>query len=214
LTGFHSSLRVVGLPDAISINGQVKGSKLKIKVESNEIVPEFETYLPADAVVSDELSPLAYMTGLRLGQEWTVPVFSPLRPPDSPIQMLHAQVEARDPVSWQGEVKGAFRVVYRMDPGSALSSSREPNARMWVCEDGMVVKQEVNVLGSKLVFQRLPPDRAAELIQQVELEENRRLFRRRHHRFHFEDDLEEEHPREEHYHSAPAPVLELEPSGC
>lgn len=199
LTRFHSALRIVGLPDAISVSGEVRGSKLRIKVESNEIVPEFETYLPSDAVVSDELSPLAYMSGLRLGQQWTVPVFSPLRPPDSPIQILHAHVEARDPVSWEGEVKGAFRVVYRMDPGSALSSSREPNARLWVCEDGMVVKQEVNVLGSKLVFQRLTSDRAADLIEQVEMEENRRLFhRRRRFRFHEPEEEYFEPPHSSH----------------
>src|SRR5690606_31243359 len=105
---------------------------------------------PKDALVSDELSPQTRITGLRIDQEWTVPVFSPLRPPKNPVEILHAKVESREPIEWEGELHSVHQVVYRADSGSVFSSSREPRAKLWVRGDGVVLKQEVNLLGSRI----------------------------------------------------------------
>ena len=116
LTSFHSILRVPGIADSINISGRVQGSLLRIEVQANEIAP---IYLPPDALVADELSPQSRLENLHLGQEWTVPVFSPLRPPLNPVDILQARVESRDVLMWDGETVGVFVVVYRADSGSA-----------------------------------------------------------------------------------------------
>ncbi len=160
LNSFKSILRVPGLAsESISISGRVQGSLLKIEVGSNEITP---IYLPPDALVADELSPQAHLGNLHMGQEWTVPVFSPLRPPLNPVDILQARVESRDVLMWEGETVGVFVVVYRSDSGSAQHDSR---SKLWVCDDGTVLKQEVSVLGSRLVFTRSSAERSAELGQ-------------------------------------------------
>jgi hypothetical protein len=158
LTSFHSILRVPGIADSINISGRVQGSLLRIEVQSNEIAP---IYLPPDALVADELSPQSRLENLHLGQEWTVPVFSPLRPPLNPVDILQARVESRDVLMWDGETVSVFVVVYRADSGSA---QRDPRAKLWVRDDGTVLKQQVTVLGSRLVFTRLSGDQAKELI--------------------------------------------------
>ncbi len=79
LSEFRSDLRVAGFPDTVTIRGTINGTVLKIKVTSGDIEYPFDTYLPSDALVADELSPQLCLTGLHVGQEWTVPVFSPLR---------------------------------------------------------------------------------------------------------------------------------------
>jgi hypothetical protein len=157
LNAFHSILRVPGVQDAITMSGRVQGSLLKLEVQSTEITP---IYLPPDALVADELSPQSRMGNLHLGQEWTVPVFSPLRPPLNPVDILQARVESRDVLMWEGETAGVFVVVYRADSGSA---QHDPRAKLWVRDDGTVLKQEVSVLGSHLVFTRLSTERSAEL---------------------------------------------------
>ena len=137
LSEFNSTLRVAGLPDAIMIHGTINGTVLKIKVRSGDVEYPFDTYLPSDALVADELSPQLCLTGLRVGQEWTVPVFSPLRPPGNPVDVLQARVERRDLLIWEGQTVPVNVVEYRTDSGSALSSTSHPRAS---CGSAMTVR--------------------------------------------------------------------------
>jgi hypothetical protein len=177
LSEFNSRLRVAGMQDAIRIKGTVHGSLLKIVVRAGELEYPFETFLPSDSLVTDELSPQLCLTGLRVGQEWTVPVFSPMRPPNNPVDVLQARVERRDLLMWEGKMEPVDVVEYRTDSGSALSSTSQARARLWVRTDGIVLKQEVSVLGSEISFVRLSPDRSADLYAQSTDEEPE--FRRR-----------------------------------
>jgi hypothetical protein len=177
LEGFRSRLNVAGTRDAISIVGKVHATLLKIEVKSGEFVYPFETYLPSDALVSDELSPQSRLLGLRLGQEWTVPVFSALRPPNNPVDILQAKVESRELLIWEDEAVPVFQVVYRPDSGSALSSTVQARAKLWVREDGMVLKQEVSVIGSPLEFSRMSDKRSKEKSDEsIEEEQRQRLY--------------------------------------
>ncbi len=174
LAKFSSSLRVAGMRDSIKINGEVHASLLKVIVEAGQFRDQFETYLPSDALVADELSPQSRMTGLHVGQEWTVPVFSPLRPPNTPIEILQARVEKSDPLVWEDRAVPVCQVIYRSDSGSAMSSGREPRTKLWIDDTGAVLRQEVSVLGSKLVFARMSAQRSAELAAATEDAELRR----------------------------------------
>jgi hypothetical protein len=160
LSQFLSVLRVADLPNAIRIRGKVQASMLKTTVETDSWIYPWETYLPSDALVADELSPQARLNGLHVGQEWTVPVFSPLRDPRSPVEVLQAQVESSEFLMWQDRAVPVNLVVYRADSGSALSSTREPRVKLWVGEDGTVLKQEVSMLNSKIQFIRMSQKRS------------------------------------------------------
>jgi hypothetical protein len=179
LSSFMSKLHMEGMSTPLRVSGKVQGSVLKIKVESGGNVIPWDTYLPADALVTDELSPQSQLRGLRMGQEWTVPVYSTMRPPNHPIDILQAKVESHELMMWEGQAVGANIVVYRADSGSALSSTSEPRAKLWVRDDGAVLKQEVSVLGSLLVFTRLPNAQAVDLAKRSELEDVHFDHRRR-----------------------------------
>ncbi|MGD9721368.1 MAG: hypothetical protein AB7O59_09175 [Pirellulales bacterium] len=162
LVGFESHVRIAEIRDAIKVQGQIEGSSLKLTVQSGEMPHKFERYLPPNALVTDELSPQTSLPGLRVGQSWTVPLYSPFRPPTSPIEVLQARVERAEAFTWDGARVASKLIVYRGDPGSGLSGD-EARGRMWVRDDGMVLRQEVTVLRSRLNFLRLPDRQAARL---------------------------------------------------
>jgi hypothetical protein len=168
LSGFRSSIRVARLPDAIVMQGTVEGTQLKLRVDAGDMSYSTERYLPEDALVGDELSPQAQMPGLHVGQTWTVPVYNPLRPPDSPMEILQATVEGHELIAWNGIGADALLVVYRSDPGSAFGTARMPRGKLWVGRKGTVLRQETSLFGSRLTFVRLSPDQSVELANGVD----------------------------------------------
>ncbi len=162
LVGFESRVRIADIPDAIKVRGNVEGSTLKLKVQSGNVSHRIERYLPPNALMTDELSPQTVMPGLRVGQTWTVPLYSPFRSPRSPIEILQARVEQIESITWGGRQVRTKLIVFRGDPGSGLAGD-ESRGRMWVRPDGVVIRQEVTVFRSRLHFLRLP-DRTAQLV--------------------------------------------------
>jgi hypothetical protein len=166
LSGIYSSVRADAYPAEIVIRGRVDGSLLRGTVRSGLLNQPFERYLPPDALMGDELSPQGRMPGLRIGQEWTVPVYSPLRFSDNrnPIEILHAKVEGKELVTQGEEPVLAMVVVYRTDSGSILGAAQTPRGKLWVTEDGTVVKQTARIFGSNLTFVRVDEKRAKEIM--------------------------------------------------
>jgi hypothetical protein len=170
LSRIYSKMRALNHRDAeIVISGHVQGTKLTGLVQSGGLRQPFERYLPPDALMGDELSPQARMPGLRIGQEWTVPVYSPLRFTDSrnPIDVLHATVEGKELVVRDDDSILALVVVYRSDSGSILGGAQAPRGKLWVADDGTVLKQTAYIFGSELTFVRASDKRAAEILQEA-----------------------------------------------
>ncbi len=105
LVGFESGVRVAGLIDAIKVQGVVEGTNLKLSIQSGDFREKMERYLPPNALMTDELSPQSRLPGLRVGQSWTVPMYSPFRAPNDPLEVLQAVVEREDNITWNGEQK-------------------------------------------------------------------------------------------------------------
>lgn len=164
LLGFHTSLSFGEVKDAILVHGTAEGTRLKLNVKAGELAYNTTTDLAADRLVGDSLSPRNRLAGLSVGQTWTEPVYNPMQPPTSPLQILEATVERTEPIAWNGQIVKTSVVVYRDDPG-AESASRLARARAWVARDGEVLKQEVFLLGVKLLFVRLPPGQTLESLQ-------------------------------------------------
>jgi hypothetical protein len=156
---FESKVRVANLPDAIRVHGQIEGSTLRLAVQSGEFSHTVERSLPSNALVTDELSPHAMMPGLRVGQTWTVPLYSPFRPFNDPMEMLEAVVEREDKITWRGQPVACRVIIYRSDPGSGLAG-KQTRGRVWVRTDGLVLRQEVGILNSHLQFIRLDDEQA------------------------------------------------------
>lgn len=162
LSEFESRVRLADIPDAIRVQGQVEGSRLKLLVKSGDIGATFYQPLTPNSTMNDELSPQSRLPNLRVGQTWTVPLYSPFRSPHSPMEILQAAVEREDPINWAGKTIPARVVVYRGDSGAGRSSDAI-RGRMWVRGDGVVVRQEVSVFKSPVQFERIDDEQARNL---------------------------------------------------
>lgn len=154
LIGFDSSLELGSLRDAIHVRGDVQENHLNLRLRSGSFEYTTQTYLAADSLVNDAMSPQARLPGLRLNQSWTVPVYNPFLPPNQPMQVMHARVEQEDFVYWGDEVVSTWLVVYRSDEGAGRTATKHPRGRVWVARDGTVLIQEVQLLNSWLRFVR------------------------------------------------------------
>lgn len=139
----------------ITLQGTFDGSQLKLKVRTGQMIYNTVAYLPPNALMGDALAPQARLPDLKVGQTWTMPVYSPLRPPTAPVELLQATVERREPILWHDHVVAAYLVVFRNDPGAELSGNQTARARAWVRSDGTVLKQEINLMSARLTFERM-----------------------------------------------------------
>jgi hypothetical protein len=174
LVEFESRLRLADLADAIKVQGRLDGSSLTLTVTSDELPATISYSLSPNSLLGDELSPQARMPGLRVGQTWTVPLYSPFRSPNSPLEILQATVEREDRFRFDGQFVNTRLIVYRSDPGSGVGGG-QTRGRTWVRDDGVVLRQEVSVFRTPLVFDRLGADQVADVVQALQNKWNRNL---------------------------------------
>jgi hypothetical protein len=159
LTSFSSTIDLPDGMDRILLTGTVEDGDVTIVVRSGAMVYETKRFLPENMAIGDELSPQASLPGLHAGRRWTVPIYSPLRPAQAPIEILHADVGEPETTIWEGQPVTVHVVTYRDDP----SSHRAPRAKMWVDRTGRVLRQEAMTMGRRLTFVRRSDDEAARL---------------------------------------------------
>ncbi len=168
LSRFESAVQFEPEADAFKLRGTIDGGKLSLMVRAGDFTYDKEMLLPNSAMLDDAFSPQSELPGLREGQKWTVEVYSPLLPPNAPMEILEATVEGRDPIQWDNQIVNTWLVVYRKDPGTRASRSEKSEGKMWVHPDGTVLKQEVKLLNAPLTLVRLSDKAAMELMNEVE----------------------------------------------
>jgi hypothetical protein len=74
---------------------------------------------------------------------------------------------------WNGRLAETFLVVYRKDEGSGSRSADEYIGRLWVRPDnGMVLKQEIMLLGSRFTLLRREGKKSKEFALQLQQDWN------------------------------------------
>lgn len=159
LRSFSSVVTLPGVRETLVLTGMVDEGRVSMFMAAGDLRYETTRHLPTTAMVGDELSPLATLPGLHEGRRWTVPMYSPLRPGQSPLEILHAEVGAEETLYWDGVLTRVHVVSYREDP----SSSRPPRCRLWVDHAGRVLRQEAALLGARVAFVRQSDDEAIRL---------------------------------------------------
>lgn len=177
---FRSVVHLIPLGDTIELEGTIEGTRLNLLARSGDFSYTTQIHLPADALLGDSLSPQTQLPGLHLGQTWTAPSYSPLRPPNSPVEILRATVEREVKFSWAGHTHEAWLVTYRAESGLSFFDHSRPQAKLWVRRDGTVLQQEISLLESPLRFTRMSPERSRKLLESLPARPGRSNWNRPH----------------------------------
>lgn len=163
LRTFHSSVALPGAAAPILLDGAVDEGQVSMEVTAGDLRYDTKRHFPPDVSLGDELSPQATLPGLYEGRRWKVPIYSPLRPGQAAIDVLHAEVGPEEAMFWENRLVRVRIVTYRDDP----TSSREPRCTMWVDLEGRVLRQDALLLGSALSFLRRSDEAAVRLREEV-----------------------------------------------
>lgn len=159
LRSFVSIVTMPGSQEPLQLSGTVNGDTVHVHAQAGSLAYDTSRRLPQRVMISDALTPQATMPGLYEGRRWLQPVLNPLRTTQAAVEVLHAVVEPRETLYWDGQLVQAHVVAYRDDP----TADREPACRLWVDQEGRVLRQEAALLGSRLTFERRS-DAAAALL--------------------------------------------------
>jgi hypothetical protein len=171
LSRFTSQLQYPGI-EPFKVQGTIDGPRMTISMHWRDFNTDRSIPTPR-AMLRDEFSPQTHLPGLRHGQEWTVDVFSPMHPGADPLETLHARVEGRQPIPWNGGSVQAWLVVYRAP--SKADPEGEVRGKTWVHPDGEVLRQEARFSNATVAFRRLPDERAGELAEQARARSHRKF---------------------------------------
>lgn len=167
LARFRSLVHLWPMDTLIELNGRQEESRLILSVQAADVTCTTETYLQPNSLLGEALSPQSQLPGMHEGRAWTVPIYSPLRPPNSPLEIYCATVEGLETIEWQGRAVEAWLVAYRKESGFASTRHGRPQGRLWVTRDGDVLQQEAVIMDRALVFVRLADQESQELIRQA-----------------------------------------------
>jgi hypothetical protein len=156
LAGFDSSLSYGDVQDAVRVLGTVQEDELNLTISAGSFKFSTKMFISPDAMVGDSLSPLTRLPELKLGQRWSEPVYSALRPSSRPLEILYAKVEREDMIIHAGRSITTLLVVYRGEASGGIGQEGKVRGRTWVRKDGLVLQQEVLLGDSWLRFVRRP----------------------------------------------------------
>jgi len=165
LSQFESTVWLLPWRERLRVRGNVEGGKMEIILSAGGLTFNHEFPLPANALLSDALSPQTELPGLHQGQSWSVPIYSPLWP-NQPLEIIRATVEDKEPIFWDDDVHEAWLVVYRSD-GATSGESQKPKGRLWVRPDGAVLKQQVAFFDLAVTFERLDKEKTDLLLHTI-----------------------------------------------
>jgi hypothetical protein len=168
LSRFDSKIQLEPLQNVLRMYGVVEGLQLRVEIRSGDFTYSSEMPLPQHALLSDAMSPQTQLPNLAIGQTWSVPALSPLRPTSNLMEMLHAKVEGKVPVYWNSEIYDAWLVVYRSDSGIGFGSDSHARGKLWVLEDGTVIKQQGMIFDTVLSFVRMSDLESAHLMKKFQ----------------------------------------------
>jgi hypothetical protein len=163
LRSFSSTVSLPATVGSVFLDGRIDKGEVTVDVRANGLSYTVSRQLPSRLAIRDELTPQAMLPGLYQNQQWTVPVYSPLRAGRAPIQILRATVVGQESMFWEDQLV-RVDVVHYVDDSL---THHDPLCRLWVDRSGRVLRQESLLLGSKLMFVRRSDKAAADLIASI-----------------------------------------------
>lgn len=163
-TAFDSVISMDDVGQLAKIRGVAEAGQLRVTVDAGSGLQGdttagaprlFDADLPlsTDALVADGLSPQPRLASLHVGQHWTFRAYRPF-PPHRPVRLVRATVERRELLMWESDIETVFVVSFQDADNDGPTASSSAFSRLWVRDDGTVLKQSMSLGDLQIEFHR------------------------------------------------------------
>jgi hypothetical protein len=169
-SSFKSRVSVNDVASVLQLSGRVNGSFLELKVHFGDVTYEPKVPIANQAALSEALFPDAKLPYMYVGRRWTEEVYNPFRAPSSPVETVDVAVTGIESIEFDGQQHKAMRVEFSGAPAPGVPEDALLQAIAWVrVSDGLVMRQDVLIASSRLRFERLSDEEAAEIGKNLRL---------------------------------------------
>ncbi len=158
LASFDTSVTVNELPTSVKISGHVIGGSLKVRIQYGDSLQRFDYPWTAQGPLSSDLTPEPKLLGVTVGQQWQRETYNPFGGPSGAFELMQAKVVAEEPLYYNQRLTNTRRIEFRSLSDVGVSTDDRCRAKLWVSDDGTVVRQEAQLLNVRLRFDRLDDD--------------------------------------------------------
>jgi hypothetical protein len=151
------------LPLLVKVYGRVDGSELNLKFHSGGVSHEANFPFPNAKQIDGELIPEPKLLQIYVGRKWQVEMFSLFRTPNDSLTLLQAQVVAEETIRQGKQLTRTKRIEYRDLSAAGVDAEHTLRASVWVADDGIVLRQDVYLVNTKLRFERRTDAKAIRL---------------------------------------------------
>jgi hypothetical protein len=154
LASFDTKVQVNDLPLVVKIYGRIIDANLQLNFISGGMTHEVMYPLPKAALLDGELIPEPKLLQVYVGRKWQTEMFSLFRPPGDALELIQAEVVCEERIMHDGHSVRTRRIEYRSMATSGVTSEKALRATVWVADDGLVLRHDVELINTKLRFER------------------------------------------------------------
>ena len=149
------------------IEGKIENDVVIIKTTLSGQTTEAQKTIPDNVVFEELLSCIAIQRGLKIGDEWTVDVFS--------LELLipiktHVKVVRKEDFDYNGSQIPVYVLSYTLDLMGGLTSKE------WIAEGGATYKMETDMMGIKMELQKTDMTEALGEVGEVDVITSTKIF--------------------------------------
>lgn len=161
---FTSRVSINDIAPVLELSGTVNGAFLELRIRFSDVTYEPKVPIANHAAFNEALFPDAKLPYMYVGRRWSEEVYNPFRAPTSPVESLDVEVTGIENLTIDDKTHRVMRVEFYGQPAPGVPEDARLQAIAWVrASDGLVLRQDVIISSSKLRFERLPEQEAAEV---------------------------------------------------
>jgi hypothetical protein len=167
LSSFETRVRLNDMPLVMKVTGRVDGPDLRLQIKSGDVTHTATYPVPKKSLLASELIPEPKLLQVYVGRKWQQEVYSPFRPPTDSLEVLQAEVVEECWFEKHGDRIRARKIEFRAMSPAGVATDNTLRAVMWVGDDGMVLRQDLHLMDTKLRFERRDEPHMIELAEEL-----------------------------------------------
>lgn len=149
------------------VEGEIRDGSVYLKTTLAGETTQVKKYIPPDTIFEEALGYLMLQRGIRVGDEYTLPLFNTelMRPVETQVKVVR-----EDKVEYGGKFQPALVIDYVMDILGGLT------ATAWIGNDGTTYRMETGVTGMKIVLSKVDMQTALGEAGELDVIINTKIF--------------------------------------